>query len=172
MYNIYFWPRFGLAKAINDYQIRVVCVRNFSSLMLINWIRHTKPNFGYKITFWICVLVLLIHKGNFIVKELVWNVCIKAFWYTKTISNYLNFIFCKTILIVMRKKVKVVLWFWIEENITFKSLWSLILVILFIFSQMNWENEKNKNMVVQKLDYLILQALGPILKYFSDIYWL
>ena len=60
--------------------------------MLINWIRHTKPEsvfcilemFEYIITFWICVLVLWIHKGYCVVKKLVWNVCIKAFWYTKS----------------------------------------------------------------------------------------
>ena len=65
--------------------------------MFINWICHTKSGsdlflytrnrlksvFEYKITFWICVLVLWIHKGYCVVKKLVWNVPIKAFWYTK-----------------------------------------------------------------------------------------
>ena len=69
--------------------------------MLINWICHTKPDwdsylytrnllneclkpgFEYKITFWICILGLWIHKGYYVVKKLVWNVRIKAFWYTK-----------------------------------------------------------------------------------------
>ena len=32
-----------------------------------------------------CVLALLIHKGYFIVKKLMGNVRIKAFWYTKPI---------------------------------------------------------------------------------------
>ena len=32
------------------------------------------------------VLVLLIHKGYCVVKKLVWNVHIKAFWYTNLIS--------------------------------------------------------------------------------------
>jgi hypothetical protein len=45
-----------------------------------------KPVFEYKITFWICVLVLWMHKGYCVVKELVWNVRIKAFWYTKKIA--------------------------------------------------------------------------------------
>ena len=33
--------------------------------------------------FWICVLALLIHKGYFVVKNLVYNVRTKAFGYTK-----------------------------------------------------------------------------------------
>ena len=41
-----------------------------------------KPVFEYKITFWICVLLLWILKGYYVVKMLVWNVRIKAFWYT------------------------------------------------------------------------------------------
>ena len=69
--------------------------------MLINWIHHTKseselflytrdllnerlkPVFEYKIAFGINILVLWIHKGYFVVKNLMWNVRIKAFWYTK-----------------------------------------------------------------------------------------
>ena len=35
--------------------------------------------FEYKITFWICVLVLWIHNGYCVVKLLVWNIRIKAF---------------------------------------------------------------------------------------------
>ena len=42
-----------------------------------------KTGFEYKITFWICGLVLGIHKGYYVVKKLVWNVPIKAFLYTK-----------------------------------------------------------------------------------------
>ena len=37
--------------------------------------------------FWICVLVLLFHKGYYVVKKLVWNVCIKAFLYTKPVVD-------------------------------------------------------------------------------------
>ena len=44
--------------------------------------RRFKTVFKYKITFWICVLVLWIHKC--IIKKMVWNVSIKAFWYTNT----------------------------------------------------------------------------------------
>ena len=40
--------------------------------------------FKYKITFWICVLAVWIHKGYCVVKKMVWNVRIKAFCYTKT----------------------------------------------------------------------------------------
>ena len=36
------------------------------------------PVCEYKITYWICVLVLWIHKGCNVVKKLVWNVRIKA----------------------------------------------------------------------------------------------
>ena len=57
--------------------------------------------FLYKITFWICVLVLWIHKGYCVVKKLVWNVRIKAFLYTKrfvwcwgTNANNINIIIC------------------------------------------------------------------------------
>ena len=39
-----------------------------------------KPVFENKITFWIWVLVLWILKGYYLVK--MWNVRIKAFWYT------------------------------------------------------------------------------------------
>jgi hypothetical protein len=35
------------------------------------------------LTFWICVLVLWIHKGYCVEKKLVWNVRSKAVWYTK-----------------------------------------------------------------------------------------
>ena len=45
-----------------------------------------KPVFEYKIIFWIFVLVLWIHKGYYVVKKLMWNVRIKAFWYTKIIT--------------------------------------------------------------------------------------
>ena len=38
--------------------------------------------FCVQITFLICVLVLWIHKGYFVLKKLVWNVFIKAIWYT------------------------------------------------------------------------------------------
>ena len=42
----------------------------------------SKPVFDYKITFWICFIVLSNHKGYFVVKKLVWKVRIKAFCYT------------------------------------------------------------------------------------------
>ena len=40
----------------------------------------------FKTGFWVYVLVLWIHKGYCVVKKLVWNVCIKAFWYTKVLK--------------------------------------------------------------------------------------
>ena len=48
-----------------------------------NWIRPTKSESDLVLYNWICVLVLWIHKGYFVVKKLVLNVCVKAFWYTK-----------------------------------------------------------------------------------------
>ena len=48
-----------------------------------------KPVFEYKINFWICVLSFWIHKGYFVVKKLVWNLRIKAFWYIKYIKTLL-----------------------------------------------------------------------------------
>ena len=80
-------------------------VRNLLTLMLINWICHTKsksnffvyqkslkrtfnPGFVYKIALWICVLVLWIHKSYCVDKKLVWKVRSKAFWYcTKIFSS-------------------------------------------------------------------------------------
>ena len=44
--------------------------------------KRLKPGFKYKIIVWIFVLVLLIHKGYFVVKKIVWNVGIKDFLYT------------------------------------------------------------------------------------------
>ena len=35
---------------------------------------------------------LFIHKCYFVVKKLVWNVCIKAFWYTKYLWSFFNVI--------------------------------------------------------------------------------
>ena len=46
-----------------------------------------KPVFEYKITFWFCVLVLWIHKGYYVVKNLVWNIRIKKFWYTNDVKG-------------------------------------------------------------------------------------
>ena len=43
--------------------------------------------FEYKITFSIRPLVLWIDKGYYVVKNLVWNVRIKDFWYTKVNLN-------------------------------------------------------------------------------------
>ena len=51
------------------------------------WNERLKPVVEYKITFWIFVRALWIHKGYFVVKKLVWNVHIKAFWYTNKYSN-------------------------------------------------------------------------------------
>ena len=53
----------------------------------------------FKTGFWVqnnllnCVLVLWIHKGYCVVKKLVWNVRIKAFWYTKLVSTNVYFYF-------------------------------------------------------------------------------
>ena len=81
-----------------------MCVGNFQPLMPINWIRQIKsesdlflytrnlsnerwkPVFELKITFWSCVLVMWIHKWYYVVKKLVLNVHIKAFWYTKMLK--------------------------------------------------------------------------------------
>ena len=71
--------------------------------MLINWISQNKSFFvyqkslkrtfkfffEYKIIFSICVLVLWIHRGYCVVKKLVLNVRINAFWYTKYIFMFL-----------------------------------------------------------------------------------
>ena len=62
-----------------SYQIWVRFI--FAYLKSLN--RTFKTGFWAQITFWICVLVLWIHKGYCVVKKLVWNVRIKAFWYTK-----------------------------------------------------------------------------------------
>ena len=58
--------------------------------------RTFKLVFEYKITFWICVLVLWIHKGYCVVKKLMWNLRIKAFWYTKIIiwEEIFDFFIC------------------------------------------------------------------------------
>ena len=52
-----------------------------------------KPVFEFKITFWICVLMLWIHKGYYAIKKLLWNDRFKAYWYTKYIhkGNFLYF---------------------------------------------------------------------------------
>ena len=52
--------------------------------------KRLKPVLEYIIIVWICVLVLRIHKGYFVVKELESNVCNKAFWCTTNIW-FLNF---------------------------------------------------------------------------------
>ena len=51
---------------------------------------------SYKITVWICGLMLWIQKSFFVVKMLVWNIRIKDFWYTKVLKNYLV---CSTMII-------------------------------------------------------------------------
>ena len=76
---------------------------NFEPLMLINWIRYTKSETDLVLytsnllkrtfkRFWIQNHLLNLcsraanSKGYCVVKKLVWNVCMKAFWYT----NYIN----------------------------------------------------------------------------------
>ena len=64
-------------------------------MILINWICHTKSEsnlFFFTRNLWNaqnyllnCVLVLWIHKGYCVVKKLMWNVRIKAFWHTNII---------------------------------------------------------------------------------------
>ena len=71
--------------------IRVVCVENFKSWMLINWIRHTKSEsyyFVYQKNRFLstCVYVLWLH--IYVVNKLVWNVRFKSFWYTNLISQF------------------------------------------------------------------------------------
>ena len=73
--------------------------------MLISWIRLTKFEavfcilkivsywfLSIKSPFEICILVLWIHKSYFVVKKLMWNVRIKALWYTNIIIIYNYFI--------------------------------------------------------------------------------
>ena len=64
--NIYFWLRliFVYKKSLTE---------------------RFKPVFEYKVTVLISVFLYWIHKGYFVVKELVWNVCIKAFCYINII---------------------------------------------------------------------------------------
>ena len=50
-----------------------------------------KTGFQCKITFLIYFLALWTHRGYYIVKKLVWNVRIQAFWYTKNIMFYFIF---------------------------------------------------------------------------------
>ena len=100
--NLYFWLRFVLVNAIKKHlslKIRFVCewwIFNLKCLLIIFFIqnlshfcffvyqksfkRRFKPVFEYKITLGICVLALWNHKAYFVVKKLVRNVCIKAFW--------------------------------------------------------------------------------------------
>ena len=47
----------------------------------------------FKIIFWICFLMLWIHKGYYVVIKLVWNVCIQAFWWTKHILMQFDLLF-------------------------------------------------------------------------------
>ena len=81
-------------------KIRVVC-REFLALNSYYWILHSKSEsnlfffksemfktndkkqfMSTKSPFWICVLVLWIHKNYVLVKKLLWNVRNKVFWYT------------------------------------------------------------------------------------------
>ena len=73
---------------------------------------HLKPVFEYKISFWIYVLVLWIHRGYYVVKKLVWNVRIKAFWYTNTIKglrhqNLLTILWRKLVWSIKKFKIRV-----------------------------------------------------------------
>ena len=66
--NIYFWLRFGLTNAINDYLSYQIWV----GIIFVspNSLKQTfKNDSGQKITFRICVLVLWIHKCYFVVKN-------------------------------------------------------------------------------------------------------
>ena len=73
----------------------IIQILRYNIYFLIRFVYHTrnllnerlKPAFEYKFSFWICVLVLWIYKGYCLVKKLVWNVRIKAFWYTKGINS-------------------------------------------------------------------------------------
>ena len=92
--NRYFWLRFGLANAINDYQrlrIRVLCVGKFFPLITIIELVITNLSFEYKITrFEFVFSCCEFTKVFFLFKKLVWNVCIKAFWYTNTVNSNLS----------------------------------------------------------------------------------
>ena len=83
-----------------------MCLGNFEPLMIF---------FNFKITFWIFVL-LWIHKGYCVVKKMVWNFRIKAFWYSKynfvvylsklgsqTFGNKIFFLLC--LIFIERKNV-------------------------------------------------------------------
>ena len=63
-----------------------MCHTNSESDLVLHTrnLKNERPKsvFEYILTFWICVLVLWIHKGYFVLKKLVWNVFIKAIWYT------------------------------------------------------------------------------------------
>ena len=81
--------------------MRVVCLGNFQPLLIEFVIPNLSRIYFYipdifktniknrflstKNTLWIYVLVVLIHRGYCVVKKLVWNIRIKAFWYTKYI---------------------------------------------------------------------------------------
>ena len=69
-FDIYFWLRFIFVfqKSFKRMFKTVFCTKSKS----------------------ICVLVLWIQKGYFAVKKSVWNVHIKAFWYTKIIRKFLD----------------------------------------------------------------------------------
>ena len=102
-YNLIYDPRFGWVNSINTFWNKESCcvkVGGWRVVALSDYILHTKSKsyiyklffFYYKIIFWINVCVLWIHKDNFIVEKLVWNIDIKVFWYTKLImlKSFLN----------------------------------------------------------------------------------
>ena len=72
-------------------QIYFLCVKNLKNECL-------KPIFSYKITFWICVLVLWIHICFCVFKKLVWNFRFKAFLYTIYIFDSDLFFICQKFL--------------------------------------------------------------------------
>ena len=93
-FDIYFWLRFGRkfltfnAYYFNSsYQIWVRFIFVYQKSLK----RTLKLVFEYKITFWICVLVMWIHWGYCVVKKLVWNVRIKSLLYPKNIKIYKDF---------------------------------------------------------------------------------
>ena len=67
------WLFYFLVSVWNNQktEIDIFVIRNL-------WNKSLNPGFKYKITFWICVLLLWFHKG-YCVKKLVWNVRIKDF---------------------------------------------------------------------------------------------
>ena len=66
-----------------------------------------KPLVEYKITFWICVFELWVHKGYYVVKKLVRNVCIKALCYTRLITY--NFLIKSAKKVLLQPKYEIIM---------------------------------------------------------------